>query len=104
MSYDRIFDEVRQERLRQDAKWGPQRHPLGTGGREFIELCKRYREITDQAAADGELTWTHILLEEAYESLAEGHPKMVRAELIQTIAVAAYMIEQIDREAEGVGA
>jgi hypothetical protein len=93
---DSIFDEVRRERYRQDEKWGPQRHPLGTGSPGYTVIADLIKEHNDKAMADKTLTWAGILREEFYESMAETDPKLVREELLQTMAVACHIIEAID--------
>lgn len=92
-----VLGEVAAERARQDAKWGDQRtHADGTnlanaGWREHS------RELCERAAAEGRLTWAHILQEEFTEAMAEVDPARLRAELVQVAAVAAVWIEAIDR-------
>lgn len=92
-----VLAEVRQERSAQDAKWGEQNHPNGTG-EEYLELADRARAIAGMAAAEGILTWEKILLEEAFEACAEKDAKTLRKELVQVAAVAVAWIEAIDRK------
>ncbi|MGA4995842.1 hypothetical protein [Nonomuraea bangladeshensis] len=94
----RDADEVaiRAELAAQDAKWGEQNHPNGTGdalanalgvpigGR----LADVHRRFCRNAAEVGKVTWRHILLEEIYEALAETAPDKLAAELLQVAAVA----------------
>lgn len=100
----RVLAELADERARQDAKWGEQNHPDGTGpdiahgflGR--MDEHARHAQLRAQGAAmDGTLTWHLILLEEVYEGMAESDPVALRAELIQVAAVAVAWIEAIDR-------
>jgi hypothetical protein len=91
-----FFRDVQAERARQLDKWGDQRHPDGTnldnsGWRDHA------RKICQQAAAEGRVTWAHILQEEFVEALAEVEPEPLRAELIQIAAVCAAWIYDIDR-------
>lgn len=95
-----VLDEVTAERARQDAKWGEQNHPNGTGPtmtslnrREFAQ-----REC-DYAAQRGTVTYRHILEEEVTEAFVESCPTTLRAELIQVAAVAVAWVEKIDRDA-----
>ena len=50
----------------------------------------------DEAAKSGTLTWRHILLEEVFEALAESDPAKLRTESIQSAAVIAAWVEDID--------
>lgn len=91
-----FFDAVQAERSAQLAKWGDQRHPDGTnldnaGWREHA------RSLCQKAAAEGRVTWAHILQEEFVEALAETDPVKIRAELVQVAAVCAAWISDIDR-------
>ncbi|MER7213145.1 hypothetical protein ABT340_39290 [Streptosporangium sp. NPDC000239] len=92
-----IEEELRAERARQDARWGEQNHPDGTGLPIYQHSAHRHREHAERAAAAGVLAWRDILQEEVYEALAEGDPATLRAELIQVAAVAVAWIEAIDR-------
>ena len=91
-----VLREVADERARQDAKWGIQNHPDGTGVKNE-ELADLAKVMTDSAAADGSLTYGLILQEEFYEAMAETDPAKLRAELIQVAAVAVAWVECIDR-------
>lgn len=112
-----VLEEVSQERVRQDEKWGEQNHPNGTGDdvpmlhgepipkpHEQVaptmgSLAYTARRVTDKYAKNGALTYADILLEEVGEALAEHHPAALRAELIQVAAVAVAWVEKIDRDA-----
>ena len=114
--------DVADERKKQDAKWGEQNHPDGTGPgtlpleflddygvREVFVLARPLARIaTDRTNSNAEashVTWKDILLEEVFEALAEEVPWMLRAELVQVAAVAQQWVETIDRrEAEAVSA
>lgn len=81
-------NEVRDELARQDAKFGEQNHSDGTspsGGREDAIEARKYCQ---EAAANGNLTWSDILLKEVYEAFAEADPDALLAELLQVEAVA----------------
>lgn len=112
--------DVTTERARQDAKWGEQNHPDGTGERSIplgrivyhgpavpengdkhyaFGLALMAKQATDQAARAGTVTWADILLEEVFEALAEGDTARLRTELIQVAAVAQQWAEAIDRRA-----
>jgi hypothetical protein len=92
-----ILAEVQAERERQDAKWGPQNHPDGTGGSGRLHMADRYRAIADKAAEAGTLTWQMISDEEHAEAMAEDDPIRLRAELIQDAAVKVAWVGAIDR-------
>lgn len=94
----KVLAEVGNERESQESKWGQQNHPSGTGhvGSQF--LCKYYRDITDNNAKEGTITWLDILREEVYEAFAETDPVKVREELVQVAAVAVAWVEAIDRD------
>jgi hypothetical protein len=102
-----VLDEVAAERARQDAKWGEQNHPDGTG--PWVKNPDRMSNMEDQrdiarvdcqeAARGGDLTWMLILREEVYEAFAEKDPAALRAELVQAAAVAVAWVEAIDRRA-----
>lgn len=111
----RALDDVAEERRRQNEKWGEQNHPDGTGddvallrGRALPKphehvavtmgtLAYTARQVTDEAAAAGRVTWADILLEEVGEALAERDPAALRRELVQVAAVCTQWAEAIDR-------
>jgi hypothetical protein len=101
VSLRRVLDEIAEERSRQDAKWGVQRHPDGTGRayalRAVAELDQDFaKQRCDRAFDQGNGTWEHILHEEFCEAMAEDDPARLRAELVQLAAVAVHWIEAID--------
>lgn len=97
--------EVLDERSAQDAKWGRQDHPNGTGpemrfGIEDGTAGELRDFLRDQCEANhraGRPTYADIFLEEAFEALAEKDPAKLRTELIQTAAVCVAWVEAIDR-------
>ena len=95
-----VLRAVSRERGDQDAKWGKQSHPDGTGGKYAQEGAETAKAVTDRAAKDGTLTWNHILTEEVLEALAETDPVKLRKELIQVAAVAVAWVEDIDSRGE----
>jgi hypothetical protein len=97
----RHMAEVDAERQRQLKKWGDQTHPDGTGlhPERQQQLADEARTLCDRAARDGFLTWSHILMEEVREAMAEEDPTALRAELVQCAAVIAAWILDIDRRA-----
>lgn len=99
----RIFEEVELERLRQNAKWGPQTHPVRGGtysDRVYKMLADEAKIRCDQMAALGRVSWEDILYEEFCEVLAESDPARQREELVQVAAVAVSIIEDIDRKSK----
>ena len=116
------YDDILAERDRQDAKWGEQNHPDGTGP-NTLPLMDTWIHIPEDdmrgledytarllafaatqatnAAARGHrsepVTWRDILLEEVTEAFAEEDLDRLRTELIQVAAVAAQWAEAIDR-------
>lgn len=111
-----IAEEVITERERQDAKWGQQNHPNGTGpdsmalarisalSDQFLdyitnaELAAFGKAATDAAANDDSVTFADILLEEVFEALAEADLERLRTELIQVAAVCQAWVGSIDRQ------
>lgn len=94
-----VFRDIVEERAAQNAKWGEQNHPDGTG-RPYDQFhADKARRLCNDAAEAGVVTWRHILREEVAEALAESDPAKLREELIQVAAVAAAWVEAIDRRA-----
>lgn len=102
MSLQDVLTEIAEERARQDAKWGEQNHPDGTGAAYGLgavpELAADFaKQRCDAAFERGTGTWEHILFEEFCEAMAEDDPVRLRAELLQTAAVAVHWIEALDQ-------
>jgi len=98
---DRIFQEIRQERKRQDEKWGEQNHPMVPGDFDY-GLCKETLDELRHANDSGDKNcWQYILLEELLEACMETDPKKQREEMIQVAAVAVQAIECLDRKKGG---
>ncbi|MFY1588974.1 hypothetical protein ACN267_31290 [Micromonospora sp. WMMD734] len=91
-----VLYEIARERSRQDAKWGEQNHPDGTG-RDYAEDARIARNACQYAALNDRVTWRHILGEEVTEALAETDTAALREELLQVAAVAVAWVEAIDR-------
>ena len=94
-----LLTEVAAERASQDARWGEQNHPNGTGTLADKLAATRARNVCNRNAELGTVTWAHILREECFEALAESDPSLLRAELVQVAAVATAWAEAIDRAA-----
>jgi hypothetical protein len=93
---DRVLADITAEREAQHAVYGVQHHlPDGTGP-QWAQLAETARQECEQAAAAGQLTWRHILLEEVAEALAENDPARLRRELVQVAAVGAQWLQAID--------
>lgn len=97
---DRVLADVTVEREAQHDTWGIQQLPDGTGPR-WATVADDARRECERAAAAGELTWRHVLVEEVAEALAEDDPARLRAELVQVAAVAVQWLQAVDRQAEG---
>lgn len=102
MSRETIFEEIHQERLRQDAKWGEQNHPIRPEDPEIIQFFHgamiRAKESCDFHHENGTQAWFYIVREELLEVMDESTAEGQRAELVQLAAVAVSMIECIDRK------
>jgi hypothetical protein len=88
--------EVREERDRQDTKWGPQDHEVlyrTTSPATFARLAEFWQKENDFRVQEGFLSWDGVLLEEVAEALAETDPAKREVELIQVAAVAVAMVE-----------
>src|SRR5690242_17100897 len=89
-----VFQEIADERDRQDTKFPGQRLALG-GGPLLPAMLHDVRRLND----NGQATWTTVLLEELYEALLEQDPIKQRKEFIEVAAVAVRIVENIDEEA-----
>ena len=96
----RVLEEVSRERVAQQAKWGEQNHPDGTGLPHAAHKPIRAQRDCEAAFANGRGTWRHILIEEVAEAEAESDRTRLREELIQVAAVAVAWVEAIDRRRE----
>jgi hypothetical protein len=92
-----VLGEIAGERARQDAKWGPQSHPDGTGRPGDRAWADVMRDQCDHEHRSGLGTWRTILAEEVFEAFAEADLAKLREELVQVAAVAAAWVEAIDR-------
>jgi hypothetical protein len=95
-SLTRLLADVAAERAAQDDMWGVQELPDGTGPDRTADADRAKQAVAD-AAADGSLTWRHILHEEVLEAFAESDPEKLRAELVQVAAVAVKWVQALDR-------
>lgn len=103
-STTRALGEVSIERGKQDARWGEQNHPDGTGEAAAGAIARFARARCDRKAKEGTITWADILAEEFFEARAESDPEKLREELIQVAAVAVAWVEAIDRrKSNGAG-
>src|SRR4051794_18699325 len=101
MSLQDVLAEIAEERARQDARFGEQNHPDGTGAayglRDVDVLSADFaRQRCDTAFDRGNGSWEHILYEEFCEAMAEDDPPRLRGELLQMAAVAVHWIEALD--------
>lgn len=103
----RVLGEVADERTRQDAKWGEQNRPDGTGPStpwplfvgDGTAAANRARELVVRRAMDGHVTFRDILTQEVAGAYAQSDPAKLRGELIRIAAVACAWAEAIDRRA-----
>lgn len=86
---EKVCQEILSERVRQDAKWGPQNH---TPVAYFAILAEEHGEVAKEVV---EATFARSAAERR-ERIAK-----MRTELIQEAAVAVAMIEALDRQAAG---
>ncbi len=83
------------ERIEQDEKWGQQNHPFHWIGyddetQEWNERQERnFKDLVDELAEQGVLSWDYVLLEEVFEALSAKTPEEQEKELIQVAAVAS---------------
>lgn len=104
-----ILEEIRNERVKQELKWGEQNHPILDPvlvSRNPVRMCQEYeipsedraRQMCELHANRGDLTYMHILIEEVSEAAScGGDIGSLRKELIQVAAVTVAMIESLDR-------
>ncbi|WP_326742615.1 hypothetical protein [Streptomyces sp. NBC_01768] len=92
-----VLADIATERAAQDAIFGVQNLPDGTGTNTFYREAHEHRRMCDRAFERGEGTFRHVFLEEVYEAMAETDPAKLRAELVQAVAVGVKWIEAIDR-------
>lgn len=110
MSKESVLEEVSQERLKQDAKFGTQNHPnlpkrFAGGNADWwagvlgIRTAQRAKYACDTATAARDTNWSHVLVEEVAEVIEQAalnDAAKLRAELIQVAAVACHWVENID--------
>jgi predicted house-cleaning noncanonical NTP pyrophosphatase (MazG superfamily) len=97
----RVLADIAGERDAQQRLWGPQEFPDGSGP-EYADRADAAKAECAAAAKRGGLTWRHILAEEFFEALAESDPERLRAELVQTAAVAVQWVQSLDRRHGGL--
>lgn len=110
---EKILEEVRQERIKQDKKWGEQNHPCldqtllnREGGCTPQRMTEEYnipsellaKQSCDRKADKGECTWVDIALEELSEVTSTFDIHKRREEIIQLSAVCVAWVEKIDRD------
>lgn len=98
--------DIAAERIKQDQKWGEQRHrflPPYVDPQSMVSLARQEADTARtlcQGDTGGNDNWLHILDEEYREMQAEmwaGNIPALREELVQTAAVIVNMIETIDK-------
>lgn len=102
-----VLNEVALERIRQEALWGEQNHPDGTGPdviwldvlvSPMSHMAAEARYRCQSRARRGKLTYLDILAEEFFEAAEAPEPAHLRDELVQVAAVAVAWIEKLDRD------
>lgn len=106
---NKILEQILEERVRQDNKWGEQNHPILDQviiNSEAKRMCEEFEIPSENRAkylceinhGRGTGTYMHILIEEISEVASSGKDIVkMRQELIQTAAVVIAMIESLDR-------
>ena len=110
---ENIFEEIANERRKQDEKWGEQNHPCldqtllnRRGGCTPMRMCEEYeipsegraKKKCDKAFETNKGTYTHIAVEEMSEVVSAFDIHKRREEIIQLAAVCVAWIEKIDRD------
>lgn len=96
-----ILDDIREERKLQDAKWGQQNHPNGTGGESDRLTAEAFKRLNAADVLHETVNWRAVLLEEVFEAVSETDYWLLRTELVQTAAVVLAWLEAIDRDRHG---
>lgn len=96
-----VLREFGGERDAQDRKWGTQSYPVGNAPSEITRArADHLKRVCAEAAANGSLTWWHILNEEIAEFMDEPDEDWTRQreELVQIAAVVSAIIEDRDQD------
>jgi len=89
---------IREERKRQLAKWGVQRHPHGTGLAAAGAIMEQWKQICDSNNAAGMDDWLTIAAEEFFEVAVETDKRKLFDEVVQAAAVFTAWGESIIEE------
>lgn len=102
-----IFEEIVEERKRQNTKWGQQDHPsirelsehLPEAQAHYYEIPteERAKSLCNVAFDSGVPTYAHIAVEELSEVVGAADEIERRKELVQLAAVVVQWIQNIDR-------
>ena len=110
---ENVLEEIRQERSRQEAKWGQQNHPCldqtllnRVGSCTPERMCEHYeipsenraKFLCENSFQNNQVSYAHIALEEFSEVVSEFDPAKRRKELVQLASVVVAWIEKIDRD------
>jgi hypothetical protein len=95
-----IFNEIIQERIRQDEKWGEENYPVKPPHYliNWKWEAEQAKKLCDTCQREGSQTWYTILWEEFCEVFAEDTPERQREELVQVASLAVKIIEYLDRK------
>lgn len=92
-SVQAAFDAGRRELCDQDALFGAQNWPDGTGSDIDVVAADAARQECDRAIADGQCSWRHLLGEEVAEVFAETDPDRLILELMQVMGLTVQWLE-----------
>ena len=105
------IEDIINERIRQDQKWGQQDHPdlhpfFGPNTGKWVSFlldvptANEARNMCEAGFSRGRGDWAHVLLEEvaeAFDAIGQEDTEHLREELVQVAAVAVAWVEALDR-------
>lgn len=103
-----VLLELARARASQDARWGAQNFPDGTGPEEvgpglpytYRDMLRIAADAHDAASDADDRCMALMLLVKVFAALAEDRPDLLRAEVLHLAVVAVQWIEMIDRRAD----
>jgi hypothetical protein len=99
-----VLDELAAECARQDAqRGGAALWPDGTGDAPDRAMAELVRQMLEDKAAEGRLTWSHLLYRRMWDALAEVDPARLRGLLLRLAASAVRWVAAIDRRSADDG-
>ncbi len=112
---EQVINDIRNERQRQDEKWGVQHWPslnqvliTREGGCTPERMCEHFeipsedraKFLCENSFKNDEGTWTNIIVEELSEAVCAPDEASRRTELVQLAACVIAWIEDIDYKKE----